>query len=105
MKRLFLMSLVMVVGLSLFSVRASTAGETVGEYIDDSTITTEVKAIIIKEPDARSLKIEVTTTQGDVVLQGFINNRETEARLVEQIEVIKGVKSVRSLLKSEKRGS
>ncbi|MBF0457233.1 MAG: BON domain-containing protein [Nitrospirae bacterium] len=105
MKRLFLMSLVMVIGLSLFSVRISTAGETVGEYIDDSTITTEVKSIIINEPDVRSLKIEVTTTQGNVVLQGVINNRETEAQLVSKIGEIKGVKSVQSLLRSETTGS
>jgi osmotically-inducible protein OsmY len=53
------------------------AGGTIGEYIDDSTITTEVNAKIVKDPDAHYLKIDVTTTQGDVVLQGFVNNRQT----------------------------
>jgi osmotically-inducible protein OsmY len=45
----------------------------------------------------------VTTTQGDVVLQGFVNSRETEERLVAKIRQIKGVKSVKSLLKMEER--
>jgi len=79
------------------------AGETAGEYIDDSTMTTKVNAIIVKDPDAHYFKIDVTTTQGDVVLQGFVNSRDTEERLVAKIKEIKGVKSVKSLLKIEER--
>jgi hyperosmotically inducible protein len=78
-------------------------GDTAGEYIDDSMITTKVNADIIKDPDAHYFKIDVTTTQGDVVLQGFVNSRETEERLVAKIREIKGVKSVKSLLKIEKQ--
>jgi osmotically-inducible protein OsmY len=103
MKKVIFMAVLMVFGLALFSGRTSMAGETIGEYIDDSTITTEVNAIIVKDPDAHYLKIDVTTTQGDVVLQGFVNSRETEERLVAKIKEIKGVKSVKSLLKIEER--
>jgi osmotically-inducible protein OsmY len=87
----------MVFGLALFPGRASVAVETVGEYIDDSTIT----AVIVKDPDAHYFKIDVSTTQGDVVLTGFVNSRETEDRLVAKIREIRGVKSVKSLLKVE----
>jgi hyperosmotically inducible protein len=76
---------------------------TAGEYIDDSMITTKVNAEIVKDPDAQYFKIDVTTTQGDVVLQGFVNSRDTEARLVKEIRQIKGVKSVKSLLKIEEK--
>lgn len=76
-------------------------GDTVGEYIDDSVITTKVNAEIIKDPDAKYFKIDVTTTQGDVVLQGFIHDRTAENRIVAKIREIKGVKSVKSLLKLE----
>ncbi len=78
-------------------------GDTAGEYIDDSIITTKVNADIVSDPDAHYFKIDVTTTQGDVVLQGFVNSRETESRLVAKIREIKGVKSVKSLLKIEKK--
>ena len=78
-------------------------GDTAGEYIDDSMITTKVNADIVKDPDAHYFKIDVTTTQGDVVLQGFVNSRETESRLVAKIREIKGVKSVKSLLKIEEK--
>ena len=104
MKKIIFMAALMVIGLALFSGRASVmAGETAGEYIDDSTVTTKVNAIIFKDPDARYFKIDVTTTQGDVVLQGFVNSKETEERLVKKIGEIPGVKSVKSLLKVEKK--
>jgi len=103
MKKVIFMTVLMVFGLALFSGCATMKGETTGEYIDDSTITTQVNAAIVKDPDAHYLKIDVTTTKGDVVLQGFVNSRATEARLVAKIKEIKGVKSVKSLLKVEER--
>lgn len=102
MKFIF-MTVLMVFGLALLAGCSAIKGETTGEYIDDSAITTKVNAAIVKDPDAHYFKIDVTTTQGDVVLQGFVNSRDTEARLVEKIREIKGVKSVKSLLKVEKK--
>ena len=78
-------------------------GETTSEYFEDSTITTEVNGAILEDKEAQYFKIDVTTTQGDVVLTGFVNSRETESRLVTKIKTIKGVKSVKSLLKIEKK--
>ncbi len=102
-KKLIFMTVLIVFGLALFSGSRSMAGETAGEYIDDSTMTTKVNAIIVKDPDAHYLKIDVTTTQGEVVLQGFINSRETEDRLVAKVKEIRGVKSVKSFLKVEEK--
>lgn len=103
MKNMVLLTVLMVFGLGLFLGCASIRGETAGEYIDDSTITTEVNAVIVKDPDAHYLKIDVTTTQGEVVLQGFVNSRNTEERLIGKIRQIRGVKSVKSLLKIENK--
>jgi hyperosmotically inducible periplasmic protein len=80
-------------------------GETVGEFLDDASVTTQVNALIVADKDARFLKIDVTTTQGDVVLQGFVNNKDTQDRLVTQIQGVRGVKSVRSLLRIEEKQS
>ncbi len=100
-QKFIFMAMLMILGLALFSGCATMKGETTGEYIDDSTITTKVNAEIVKDPDAQYFKIDVTTTKGDVVLQGFVNNRDTEARLIGKIREIRGVKSVKSLLKIE----
>jgi hyperosmotically inducible protein len=101
MKKFIFIALVLVLGLALFSGCAAIKGETTGEYIDDSTITTKVNAVIVEDPDTHYFKIDVTTTKGDVVLQGFVNSRTTEDRLVAKVRNIRGVKSVKSLLKLE----
>ena len=103
MKKVLLVSVLVVFGLALFSGCATMKGESTGEYIDDSTITTQVNGVIVKDPDAHYFKIDVMTTQGEVVLQGFVNSRDTEERLERKIREIKGVKSVKSLLKVEER--
>jgi osmotically-inducible protein OsmY len=103
MKKVIFITVLLVFGLALFSGRATMAGETAGEYIDDSTIHTQVTAVVVQDADAHYFKIDVTVTQGDVVLTGFVNSRETEERIVAKIREIKGVKSVKSLLKIEER--
>ncbi len=103
MKNIILFLGLMFVGLVLFPGRASMAGETAGEYIDDSTITAKVEATIVKDPDAHYFKIDVTTTQGDVVLQGFVNSKDTEERLMTRIREIRGVRTVKSLLRVEEK--
>ena len=103
MKKVIFMAVLMVFGLALFSGCASMTGRTAGEYIDDASITTEANAIIVKDPDAQYLKIDVSSTDGNVVLQGFIHDRTAEERIVAKIRQIKGVKSVKSDLKVEEK--
>ncbi|MGD2081021.1 MAG: BON domain-containing protein [Nitrospirota bacterium] len=81
----------------------SLTGKSAGETIDDATITTKVNAIIVKDPSAAFLKIDVDTRQGHVSLSGIVPDGETEDRLVERIRQVKGVKSVESNLKVEPR--
>jgi osmotically-inducible protein OsmY len=101
-KKVVLVAVSMVFVLALFSGCATLKGESAGEYIDDATISSNANSVVINDKDAHFLKIDVTTTKGDVVLQGYVNSRETEARIVGKIKEIKGVKSVKSLLSTQK---
>jgi hyperosmotically inducible protein len=103
MKKIIFMTVLMVFGLALFSGCASITGRTAGEHIDDATITTEANAIIVKDADARYFKIDVSSLEGNVVLQGYIHDRTAEERIVAKIKQIKGVKSVKSNLKVESK--
>jgi len=103
MKKLIILTVLMVAGFALFLGCASMTGQTAGENIDDASITTEANAIIVKDPDARFLKIDVTTTKGKVVLSGYIQDKAAEGRIVSKIRQIRGVKSVESTLKVEER--
>ncbi len=49
--------------------------ESTGQYIDDSTITTRVKAGILGEPGLKVSEINVETFKGVVQLSGFVNSR------------------------------
>ena len=103
MKKVILLTVLMVFGFALFSGCASLKGETTGEYMDDTTMHSKVNSIVLNDPDAHYFKIDVSVTQGDVVLTGFVNSRETEERLIGKIREIRGVKSVKSHLKMEKK--
>ena len=70
--------------------------ETVGAYVDDTAITTAVKARFVdnKEVDASSIRVE--TLNGTVMLSGFAKNameRTTAESLTRKVEGVRLVKN------------
>lgn len=92
-----LLSALMVFGLVLLTGRAS-SGEEAGEYPDDSALTEQINRAIGEDPDAHLFKVQVTTIRGSVLLQGSVNNGETEKRIITVTSQIRGVKSVKNLM-------
>jgi osmotically-inducible protein OsmY len=75
---------------------ASTAKqEGTGEYVDDTVITTKVKAAIFNEPTLKSAEINVETFKGVVQLSGFVSSKVAENKAVEVARTVAGVKSVK----------
>ncbi|RPJ45235.1 MAG: BON domain-containing protein, partial [Betaproteobacteria bacterium] len=70
--------------------------EGTGEYIDDTVITTKVKAAIFDEPTLKSAEINVETFKGTVQLSGFVNSRADINKAVEVARSVKGVTSVKN---------
>ncbi|WP_332877586.1 BON domain-containing protein [Massilia sp. S19_KUP03_FR1] len=70
--------------------------EGTGEYIDDSVITTKVKAAIINEPTLKATEINVETFKGSVQLSGFVAQPADAAKAAEIARGVKGVKSVKN---------
>jgi osmotically-inducible protein OsmY len=76
---------------------AVTRGQsTVGEYIDDATITTTVKAKFAENKDVDATAIRVETLQGTVLLSGFAKNEKEKSTAESIARGVKGVKSVRN---------
>ena len=70
--------------------------ETVGAYIDDSTITTQIKARFVDNTQVSAAAISVETLKGVVLLSGFAKNA-TEKTTAEKIaRGVNGVKSVKN---------
>jgi osmotically-inducible protein OsmY len=70
--------------------------EGTGEYIDDTFITTKVKAMVFNEPTLKSAEINVETFKGVVQLSGFVNSQEDINKAAEVARGVKGVKSVKN---------
>lgn len=76
---------------------ASTAKhEGTGEYVDDSVVTTKVKAMLFDEPNLRSGQINVETFKGVVQLSGFVSTQADINRAVQIARSVKGVTSVKN---------
>jgi len=85
---------------ALFLGCASTAKqEGTGEYVDDTVITTKVKAAIFGEDSLKSAEINVETFKGVVQLSGFVNSQADINKAVEVARSIKGVKSVKNSMR------
>ncbi|MDN3575483.1 BON domain-containing protein [Chitinimonas viridis] len=69
--------------------------ESTGEYIDDSLITTKVKAAILDSPTLKVAEINVETFKGVVQLSGFVSSQAAISKAVEVARNVKGVKSVK----------
>lgn len=68
--------------------------ESVGAYIDDSTITTAVKARFVDAKSVDAASISVETMQGTVLLTGFAKNERERVDAEALAREVKGVKSV-----------
>lgn len=76
---------------------AVTRGQsTVGEYIDDATITTQVKSRMVENKQVDAAAISVETLDGVVMLSGFAKNASERATAAEIARGVKGVKAVRN---------
>ena len=91
--------LVCIVLITAFLGCASTpTREGTGEYLDDSAITTKVKAAIFNEPSLKVFQINVETFKGDVQLSGFVDSSQSVSKAGEVARGVKGVRSVKNNL-------
>lgn len=73
-------------------------GKTVGETIDDATITTRIKTALLNDPDVGGLRIDVDTFKGVVTLSGSVKTKEEEAKAMQIARKIGGVRDVKTTL-------
>ena len=82
-----------------FSGCAATAKhESTGQYIDNSVITSKVKAAIFKEPTLKSMQINVESFKGEVQLSGFVDSEAAAQKAAEVARSVEGVVSVKNSL-------
>ena len=72
------------------------------QYIDDSVITTKVKAEILKELSLKGFQINVKTDKGIVQLSGFVDSQANINKATEIAGSVKGVKSIKNDMELKK---
>jgi osmotically-inducible protein OsmY len=73
-------------------------GKSVGETIDDSTITAQVKTSLLNDKDVGGLRIDVDTFKGIVTLSGAVKTTVERDKAVGLAQKVAGVKDVKSTL-------
>jgi hyperosmotically inducible protein len=82
-----------------FSYAADTSTDTTGEYLDDATITTKVKAKFARDKWVQGRDISVRTDHGVVDLTGTVESAKESDRATALATKIKAVKAVHNNLK------
>jgi hypothetical protein len=82
--------------VSMLGCASTSKHEGTGEYVDDSVITTKVKAAIFNEPSLKVAEINVETFKGVVQLSGFVSSRADMSKAVEIARGVSGVTSVKN---------
>ena len=76
-------------------------GKTVGETIDDTTITTRVKTAMLNDPAVGGMRIDVDTFKGVVTLSGRVKNESERQQAVGLARRTNGVVEVKDALQIE----
>ena len=80
------------------AVRTTPASAPAAAAMDDSTITTRVKTMLLNDPQVAATKIDVSTAAGVVTLSGTVKSKADETRAVELARQVTGVRDVKSTL-------
>jgi len=70
--------------------------ETMGAYVDDTAITSSIKAKFVDSKEVAASSIGVETLNGTVMLTGFAKNEKEKATAESIAAKVKGVKSVKN---------
>jgi osmotically-inducible protein OsmY len=84
---------------SLLGCASTATQEGTGEYVDDTVITTRVKAALFSEPTLKSAEVNVETFKGVVQLSGFVGSQKNIDKAVAIARGIPGVTSVKNSMR------
>jgi osmotically-inducible protein OsmY len=73
-------------------------GKTVGETIDDTTITTRVKTAMLNDPAVGGLRVDVDTFKGVVTLSGRVKSQAERDKAIALARTVDGVSEVKDAL-------
>jgi hyperosmotically inducible periplasmic protein len=82
--------------LTLSGCAVTRGQETVGAYVDDTAITSSIKARFVDDRDVDASSIKVETLNGTVLLSGFAKNPKERGTAEAIARRVSGVREVRN---------
>ena len=92
----FLLVLILMLMATFVSGASTAKQESTGEYVDDSVITTKVKALLAQDDFLKSFQISVETYKGTVQLSGFVDSRQAVDKAGQIAQSVNGVQSIKN---------
>ncbi len=102
-RKIVIQCLMLFIMIGALAACASTSGQSgMGEYVDDTVITTKVKSQLAADDFLKSFEISVETYKGIVQLSGFVDSQKAIDTAGKIAKTVEGVKSVKNNLSVKK---
>lgn len=85
---------IVVAAVVLAACAGTATRESMGEYVDDTAITTQVKSALMADKQTSAWAVNVETFKGVVQLSGFVGSNQERAKAEQIAGRVKGVKAV-----------
>jgi len=96
-RKLLIAAMTALIGLGTLQGCAVTRGQSsVAEYVDDTAITTAIKAKFVEAKSVDATSIHIETLNGEVLLSGFAKNTSEKNDAESIARTVKGVRSVKN---------
>jgi osmotically-inducible protein OsmY len=82
--------------MGLLGCSTTQSHESSGQYVDDSVITSKVKAAIVDDMALKGFEINIKTYQGVVQLSGFVDSADKVSKAGELARGVTGVTEVKN---------
>jgi hyperosmotically inducible protein len=69
--------------------------ERIAGYVGDATLTAKVKTALVRAPDLSAMDVNVETSNGRVLLSGFVESDEQRKKALQVASSVDGVKEVK----------
>ena len=96
MKKILLVSMLAIGSLAATGCAVTSGQSSVGQYVDDATISTRVKARFAEDTSVSAMRIQVETLKGTVQLSGFATSQAEKDKAAELARGVPDVKDVRN---------
>lgn len=96
MKKILIASAVVIATLGSVGCAVTSGQSTVGQYVDDATIATRVKARFAEDTQVSAMRIQVESLKGTVQLAGFATSQAEKDRAGQLARATPDVKEVRN---------